>query len=145
MNKPTWICECGEETIQESGKGVKAILICPKCTKEHTKMREVDGSVTLFHSAPGWFRDEWREHMQKVGQKYMNFRQKAFQETIAHIGKEDAYKELTATQKKTENIIESGMRREKLLKKKEISWNWNPGLNKFIGRPAKPVEMGVKK
>ncbi len=117
---------------------------CPKCKREHDKMREPDGSITDFCSAPDWFIQEWNEHMQKLQQRDVKFRQLAFQETEIQQQKIEMHKLLKETEKRTHNIVESGCRRLKLLKRKDIDWAYNPGVRKFIGRP-KPAQVGVKK
>lgn len=132
--KAHWICECGRKTEQLQGRDVKLVTHCA-CGKALYKLLEPDGVTTEFVDAPDWFKKEFMDHDKHMNELDRSFRQASWQRVKCERLVVDIAQRIENGQQKMRNIIDSGAQRMKLLKRKDMHWEYNPGMGKFVGWP----------
>jgi hypothetical protein len=137
-----WLCDCGVETPQPSGPGVKMITHCPKCKAEHYRLEEPDGIVTEYQPAPEYFYKEFEESLNLTGQKERMLTQLAFNYFTAIRQAMDLTSELKSIDKKRGHMVEQALKRTKLVKRADMAWRYNIPMRKFLGR--KKEDIGPK-
>lgn len=142
MGQAIWICDCGNETPQPEGVGVKIVTHCPKCETEHYKLKEPDGILTEYQPAPDWFYKEFEDSLNETRQKEVMLTQLAFNYFSAIRQGLEIIGELKNHSKKREHIIEQGLKRTKLFKRQDMLWHYSIPLRKFLGRKKEEVKRG---
>ncbi len=133
-----WVCECGQETPQPAG-AVPVVRACIKCGTELRKIREVDGTHTVFEPALPYFFEEFDKQMREGQQREINLsgaQGQYFQLMYDVIP--DLIQKVKNARNKQKNILEKGVKRAKL--DRNMSWGYNPLMKCFIGR-EKPKEV----
>jgi len=142
-NISKWICSCGKEYVQPTGEAKFPIREVCECGKPLNRLMEEDGVITEFVGAPGWLVKDFDEHEAKF--KEASKQCAMWQEQL--FGALDqvmnARIKRTETKKVVDKVVNEGARRQGLLKRKDMEWNYNRMLNKWIGRP-KPEKKEVK-
>lgn len=134
MEEAKWLCDCGIETVQPQNE--KMVTHC-KCGKEHWRIKRPDGVIEEYIKAPEWWVNEFKERNKHILEKDTAFKQLAYRSVKLQEQVEKAVEDLDEARKKMERSLENALRREKLLKRKDMGWFYNPIIKKFMGVPHK--------